>query len=263
MILFTKLHLFASSQAACYCLWGVSFNKTCEQTEMAEWTFSFFWCFFNKRSQLTLGHNCTHTYRCTLIQPVSFLGCSPAWQGQTLKGGGGRVIDPDSVERKPERSLWAGQDVKSWQTPTVWVSPACVRTSGRQTLHRQSSAVLSSPLLFSKDNHLVASWGSNLPSSFCPQTNCLGIKITADSVRGSWIAGGTQESAFWSASPLTFSLSFSFDQTPRSRTQWGRAVSSKQCDSEVNAWLNWTGVRGLCLCVSACDRNIKPHKGSI
>lgn len=104
------------------------------------------------------------------------------------------------------------------------------------------------------------------PSSFCPQTDCLGIKITtAETVQRAGVAKLSTWVCLLKHFTVNFPLSLhSFHQDPLlplAEVNVERAVSSKQCDSGVNARLNWTGFRGLCLCVSACVTGItSPHR---
>lgn len=121
---------------------------------------------------------------------------------------------PWPVERKPGRLLWAGHNARSWQTSTVWFSPACVRISHR---HHKGRVLLYFTHLFCfpKTTTWWQAEETTNPSPFCPQTDCLRIKITADTVQ----RAGAAKLYSWVCLLKHFSINFfslfSFDQTPR------------------------------------------------
>lgn len=149
---------------------------------------------------------------------------------------------------------------QTWQTSTVWFSPVHVRISHR---HHRGRVLLyfTHSYCFPKTTTWWQAGETTNPSSFCPQTDCLEIKITTgDTVH----KNGVAKLSSWVCPLRHFTVNFfslfSFDQAPRSSIQWRRAVSSKQCGSELNAWLHRSGVRGLCSCMSLCVTGISsPH----
>lgn len=224
-----------------------------------------FLCFFflNKRLQLPLGNNFTHTHTHMMTRRYTHsFGQFPPENG----------VQRDRVKLWKEavavpltptpRSVNRGSSVtlRADKRPLP-DSALCASVHHTDTTEVEFCYIFLTSFVFQRQPPGGKLGKQPIHPVFCPQTDSLGIKITtADTVQGAGIAKLPSWVCLLKRFTVNFFSPFSFDQTPRSWTQWGRAVSSKQCDSGLNAWLTWTGVRGLCFCVSVCmcDRNIKP-----
>lgn len=135
----------------CVCsqIWPVNFKATCEQDLILPFLPFFF---FNKRLQFP--------WEKKKFTQKSLIGQFPPG------------VQRDGVNLWKEAVAvpltWTLRSANQGRSLTVWFCPVCVHLS--QTTQRLSSATLFSPLLFSKDNHLVVSQG-NKPSMLLLSTN--------------------------------------------------------------------------------------------